>query len=228
MAKADKLVPVQEADLDVVDDVRQAAGSPLPDEEQQQQYAAAPAQHVAKHKLRRRVTVQKPQQQEEEHEDGSEDDSRIDIGFRRVVSRPLPANQKPYHLRTPPPLPRGQQASPFSSERVVVELRHTPQQPRADHLAEAVHNHHDDDDDGDGPSISPLVRQGKIINDQTGRTILMNKPTYNNLLDQGWTADLHAGLLRPPQQQRSTPRAAHAASTSTLSSVDSRARRARY
>ena len=48
------------------------------------------------------------------------------------------------------------------------------------------------------PVVSPLVRQGKIINMKSNKTINLDGPTYQKLKAEGYVEDLVAGTLSPP------------------------------
>jgi len=48
------------------------------------------------------------------------------------------------------------------------------------------------------PPVSPLVERGYILNEATGRTILIGKPTYNKLVLEGYQVDKQKGTMTPP------------------------------
>jgi len=97
--------------------------------------------------------------------------------------------------------------SPWSSEKVVVDLSaRRPQSVSPPQLATAAVVGRDAaaavnsqrPADAAGAAMSPLVQAGKIINPNTGKAVLINKAKYNELIDQGYHADLVNGILVPP------------------------------
>eukprot|EP00963_Diacronema_lutheri_P010909 scaffold1235_cov300-Pavlova_lutheri.AAC.8 len=56
-------------------------------------------------------------------------------------------------------------------------------------------------------SLSPLVQRGLIVNMDTLRNIRIGGNTYNKLLAQGYTPDMKAGMISPPDQSSRAQRA---------------------
>lgn len=52
--------------------------------------------------------------------------------------------------------------------------------------------------------ISPLVQNGMVYNEATGRTLQIGKPTYNKLVSQGYQMDEQRGVLTPPPSGRAS------------------------
>lgn len=121
------------------------------------------------------------------------------------------------------------QKSPWSQEKTVFSVNESPrfkerkvfevgaQQRTPGNAAAVVQEPRDNTPKQEG-SISPLVASGKIVNLATGRLIHMHKSTYNELLSQGYTADLQQGVLVPPGRQGTSPAAAAAAAAAAGSS----------
>lgn len=49
-----------------------------------------------------------------------------------------------------------------------------------------------------GEAVSPLVRRGLVLNEETGRTIQIGKATYAGLLERGYVMDSVRGVITPP------------------------------
>jgi len=49
-----------------------------------------------------------------------------------------------------------------------------------------------------------VLHRGFIINEATGRTILIGKATYNKLLKEGYQIDNHQGVMTPPTAHTSS------------------------
>ena len=49
-----------------------------------------------------------------------------------------------------------------------------------------------------GEAVSPLVRRGLVLNEETGRTIQIGKATYTGLIERGYSVDSVRGVITPP------------------------------
>lgn len=82
--------------------------------------------------------------------------------------------------------------SPWSHEKVVFDDSRRRPAPASAAVSPAVYEQQQE------AAVSPLVAAGRIINPATGRPIAMNKATYNQLLAQGYVPDLQNGILVSP------------------------------
>ena len=53
----------------------------------------------------------------------------------------------------------------------------------------------------DGDDVNPIVREGRIRNPLSGRTILIGKQRYKDLVEQGYTPNFKEGVLDRPSKR---------------------------
>eukprot|EP00891_Asterochloris_glomerata_P001352 jgi/Astpho2/1352/Aster-06215 len=117
-------------------------------------------------------------------------------GQARAPRLPKPAGEVPQYIPRPEP-PPAHSKTPDSTA-----LQRAMQRPLPDdmgvqspqHLTHRASAH----DYAVSRPVSPIVQQGKIFNQATGKVINIGKSTYNKLILEGYVADREHGVLTPP------------------------------